>query len=426
MSMGAITRRKFRPPVVSRLTFAWVGAVGLVLAGAGAALYPALSGKDGARVSLPIDALETMARPVASIEEPPMPQSAGGLKLAAPGLREDPSLRNSAGDDIGDRLAFRDNFGPPPPDDEDGAAPSFTADDVVITIPGARKAATPVTAASLTPATRARPVSDPDPALLRATPFGKIPKVGPDGRKAMHVYRNNFEGAGPRPQVSLMVGGLGLNRALTEKAIDDLPPEISLAFAPYAKDLEFWTEKARKAGHEVVIELPMESYGSQPESLGAAGLLSSRTPAENLQRLDWLMSRFEGYFAATNYLGGKFSADPASIAPVLAQLREAGVAYIDDTGAAKGMASRTGAVIASVNTVIPPAPDNSARNSVRRELERLQQIAQRDGAALAKTYAYEVTIEEIAAWAGTLDEQGMALAPASAALPTRYAGRKGG
>ena len=122
------------------------------------------------------------------------------------------------------------------------------------------------------------------------------------------------------PTVSLIVGGLGLNKALTERAIDDLPAEISLAFAPYAKDLDFWTEKARNAGHEVLIELPMENYSGDPTALGAAGLLTSRTPAENLQRLDWLMSRFGGYFAATNYQGGKFAANDEAMAPILARL----------------------------------------------------------------------------------------------------------
>jgi polysaccharide deacetylase 2 family uncharacterized protein YibQ len=269
----------------------------------------------------------------------------------------------------------------------------------------------------------ARAVADPDPALLRDTPFGKIPKPANDGRLAMNFYRGRFDGGDNSPRVALIVGGLGLNKALTERAIDELPPEVSLAFAPYATELAFWTKKARKAGHEVLIELPMETYSGDPSALGAAGLLTSRTPSENLQRLDWLMSRFSGYFAATNYLGGKFAADPKAMAPVLTRLREAGVAYVDDTGAAKTIAERNGAAVATVTRVIPPAPDDTARRSVRRALDSLEKSAERDGAALGKTYAYAATIEEISKWTSGLEEKGLTLAPASSALPSRYASR---
>ena len=202
-----------------------------------------------------------------------------------------------------------------------------------------------------------------------------------------------------------------------------MPPQVSLGFAPYAKDLEFWAEKARKAGHEVLIELPMEGYGESAQALGPAALLSARSAGENLQRLDWLMARFPGYFAATNYMGSKFSADKDAILPVLKRLQEAGVAYVDDTGAARGAAAQSGALVATVNRVIPAAPDESGRGAVRRELRAIERIAERDGAALAKTYAFDVTIEELAEWTHGFQKKGFVAAPASAVLPMRAINR---
>jgi len=225
------------------------------------------------------------------------------------------------------------------------------------------------------------------------------------------------------PRVAVIVGGLGLNSAITERAIDDLPAEVSLSFAPYAKNLEFWTEKARRAGHEVLIELPMEGYGPNSHALGAAALLSDRTTQENLQRLDWLMSRFGGYVAATNYMGAKFTADEAAISPVLAKLKEAGLGYIDDTGAAGRVGERFGLPMASVSRMIPAAADDNAITGVQRELAILEQMAERDGVAIGKTYAYAATIDEIAAWSRLLDKKGIEHAPASALLRSRAATR---
>ena len=399
---------------------AWGGALFAATAVASAVVAPGLMGAGETRISLPVETLEMMARPLDP--QPETDQATGGLRLAAPGFKEPPTLNvgGPADDQIADTLAYPEEL--PDADDPDLGAP-LDPDDIVITIAGGGRGVTTPTAASLTPAQSFRPVPSPDPALLRDTPFGKIPKPATDGRTAMHYYRNGFTGGNGAPTVSLIIGGLGLNKALTERAIDDLPAEVSLAFAPYAKDLDFWTKKARMAGHEVLIELPMETYSGDPSALGAAGLLTSRTTSENLQRLDWLMSRFGGYFAATNYLGGKFAADDKAMAPILARLTEAGVGYVDDTGRASALTSRTGAAVASVARILPPAPDDSARARIQRELEGLEALAKRDGAALAKAYAFPATIDEVAAWAETLEKAGVLLAPASSALPQRRVSR---
>ncbi|MCK5749190.1 MAG: divergent polysaccharide deacetylase family protein, partial [Oricola sp.] len=136
---------------------------------------------------------------------------------------------------------------------------------------------------------------------------------------------------------------------------------------------------------------------------------------------DWLMARFGGYFAATNYMGSKFSADADALAPVLEKLRAAGVGYIDDTGAA-GRAGG-GLAMATVSRMIPAAADEAGLRAVKRELAQLEQIAERDGVALGKTYAYAATIDEIAHWARTLEDKGFEAAPASSLLRTAAASR---
>ena len=421
--MAAKVRRKFKLPVFSRLTLAWGGAFTTAAMIVAIALAPMLTGANETRISLPVDDIELMAR--AAPAQPETDTTTGGLRLAAPGFKEPPSAEFDLVDsgETLDRLAYPDDFDVANLNETDPDADEpLSPEDFVITIAGSNRPAISASAASLQ-ASRIRAVPNPDPNLLRDTPFGKIPIPAPDGRIAMHYYRNSFDGGDGAPTVSLILGGLGLNKALTERAIDELPPEISLSFAPYAKDLEFWTEKARKAGHEVLIELPMENYSGDPSALGAAGLLTSRSSAENLQRLDWLMSRFGGYFAATNYQGGKFAADDDAMAPILTKLTEAGVGYIDDTGAASALAAQTGASVASVTRVLPPAPDDSARLRIKRELNALEKLAKRDGGALAKAYAFSATIDEIAEWSQGLERKDVALAPASAALPQRRASR---
>ncbi len=419
-------RRQFRLPVLSRLTWAWLTAFVITGVLGGVFVQSITSEKGPGRIALPIEQLEHIARPDrAPGENGPAAAAAPdkGLRLSAPNLRDGGAA--GAPENESDAPAGASGFLVDTDDridienDEAGAGTGA----IVITIDGKVHGEEPAGGAALAAPVRANPIPDPDPALLRATPLGKAPRIAPDGRNALTAYARPFNGDYTKPRIAIIVGGLGLNPGLTERAIDELPPEISLAFAPYAKDLEFWTKKARDAGHEILIELPMEGYGQNQEALGAAALLSTRTEQENLQRLDWLLSRFGAYFAATNYLGAKFSTDENALRPVLKKLAEAGVGYIDDTGAASRAGAAMGAALAEVDVVISPAPDDRGRRAVRRELETLEKAAARKGSAIGKTYAYAATLEEIAAWAAKLDDEGFSPAPASAVLRARTASR---
>lgn len=422
---GMKRRRRLKTPVLSRLTWAWLGAFGVFIAVGGLFLHFARSGEGVQRIALPVDQVEVFAR-ASSV------QAGSEERIAAPALRDaagGPALAASErgetqGEETDDGLVLiypgeNDLFAGLEEDRLDGEE-RFSAEDIVITIAGGAKAA-PAVAASLTP--RIQAIPDPDTALLQSTPLGQIPRIAPDGRRSVKYYARPFDGGGGQPRIGVIVGGLGLNASVTEQAIDELPPEVSLSFAPYAKNLDFWTRKARQAGHEVLIELPMENYGANSQALGAAALLTSRTEKENLQRLDWLMARFGAYVAATNYLGGKFSADEEAISPVLEKLKAAGVGYIDDTGAAARTSGAAGLPMATVSRIIPAAADDSNLRAVRRELAMLEQIAERDGMALGKTYAYAATIDEIVAWSRTLSNKGLAAAPASALLQANAASR---
>ncbi|MGE0409756.1 MAG: divergent polysaccharide deacetylase family protein, partial [Amphiplicatus sp.] len=309
--MGILSHRRFRLPVLSRLAWAWtLSATACALAG----VFLLVAGdrvNGPARVSLAIGReMETMARPVS-----PGPATTSVLARREPAA---PALRDGAPDEpfFTETEDALDLGGDSEPDLRAPEDLPIEEGDVVITIAGAplgsgQKALAPL-AASLQgpppPMTAA-----PDPALLQKSPFGSIPKIAADGRRAARYYALAHDLRGTKKRVALIVGGLGLNQAMTERAIDALPPEVTLAFAPYAKDLEFWTARARRAGHEIMVELPMEGY-ADAESLGPAALLTSRSAAENQQRLDWALARFSGYFAATNYLGGKFSADREAMA----------------------------------------------------------------------------------------------------------------
>lgn len=393
--------RRFKLPVVSRLTQAWLAFAALA---GGLAVHTATDdGRRRAAIAMTVEGLERIAPPAADqtsiagrIDRQSFGRGAAGAPLA-------PTAEGDFGDDAEDALAGID-----------AGAPAYAdpAADIVITVDGspARAIGATPSLASLT----ALRIAEPEAALLHRTAYGKAPRVAEDGRRPARVYARPYS-PGEDPNVALIVGGLGLNRALTERAIDELPPNVTLAFAPYAKDLDFWSKRARDAGHEFMIELPMENRSGEGESLGPATLLTSRDEAQNLQRLDWILSRAEGYFGVTNYLGAHFSADRDAIEPVLARVSAAGLVYVDDTGALRG---RKAGEVATVSRLIDPG-FGAEKGRTARDLESLEKIAARSGDALGKTYVNADTLDAVVEWATGLPSRGLALAPASAVLAMR-------
>lgn len=415
--MAGLVRRRFRFPVLSRLAWAWV-----ISAAAGACLlfYSYIAGDrvDGpTRVALTLGAEAQNLAPAEPKTQSVMPDKA---REAAPALRDGALPEEPAFSPQDDVFADDAPVVKSPDTDDEPMERLEQPGDIVITIDGApardpeAKVMAPVTA-SYAPGLR---IPDPDPALLQKSRFGMIPKIAADGRRAARYYARPAVTKSARGRVALIVGGLGLNAELTARAIDELPPEVTLAFAPYAKNLDDWTARAREAGHEIMIELPMEGYSGGLDALGPAALLTGRADADNLQRLDWLLSRFGGYFAATNYLGAKFSADRQSMETLLSFLDALGVAYVDDTGAAR-LAAGERARLATVDRMIAPGADGADARAAARDLAALASLAERDGDALGKTYAYAASIDAILEWAKALDERKLALAPASAVLQAR-------
>jgi len=257
-----------------------------------------------------------------------------------------------------------------------------------------------------------------DPALIEQTPVGPLPQVSADGRTPRETYAAPYSDPDQLPRIAILIRGLGLSNNSTQRAIDELPPEITLAFVPYATGLQDWVEKARLNGHEAMLELPMEPYGYPNNDPGPYTLLTSADHRENLRRLHWLMSRFTGYVGVTNYLGEKFVADKSALDEIVRELDTRGLLFLEDSSSARSMlgplANKHGLHWNKSNRAI----DRASATTVDADLARLEAHARRHGISIGTGFAFPVTIETIALWAQSLREKDLRLAPISSTVDT--------
>ncbi len=261
----------------------------------------------------------------------------------------------------------------------------------------------------------------PDRRLVEKSRYGLLPRIGADGARPADVYARPIVGSARlrpgAPRVAVMIGGLGIDLAGTANAIARLPGAVSLGFAPYGGDLEREVALAREAGHEILLQAPMEPFTYPADNPGPHTLLDAASDPENLDSLHWLMSRFTGYVGVVNYLGGKFTADAHVLSPVLAEIAARGLVYLDDGSSPRSLAREAASTLdlpsAKADVVIDanPAPD-----AIEAALTRLEGLARSQGAAIGVAAALPANIERVARWSAGLEARGVALAPVSAMM----------
>ena len=275
----------------------------------------------------------------------------------------------------------------------------------------------PANPAFTTPALDPLKPNEPDLQLVDASPLGPLPRIAEDGRRPLETYARPYDGNDTRPRIAIMVTGLGLQADATNATIH-LPGAVSLMFSPYTEDLPTLFERARLAGHEVLIELPMEPSDYPTNDPGAHTLRASGTVDTNLERLNWVLSRAQGYFAVGGQ-GGVFAASPEA-PPMMQALAERGLGMVEIDGDSLGKVGAE-ADLAYLSTAIriddPPTAD-----SINQVLANLEVKAKREGAAFAVAEAYPVTLKQLVSWSADLEQRGIVLAPVSAILFKQQAG----
>ena len=272
----------------------------------------------------------------------------------------------------------------------------------------------------LPPVPRDAPLApSPDPALVQVTALGPLPRIGSDGRLPRRVYAKPFDLTDKRPRVAIVVTGLGLSAAATESAIQGLPGSVTLAFAPYSARLNEWIRLARAAGHEVLINVPMEPTNYPAYDPGPQTLLTSLNAEGNLDRLLWSLSRGTGYVGVVDFLGSRFTTSRKHMRPVLEAINARGLLYLDSGSSPRSVSPIVANdVKLTWATATLTLDQRASRTEIDRKFGELEQRAKRDKRAIGIASPYPVSLERIATWVRQLEARGIAIAPVSALAQT--------
>jgi len=218
-----------------------------------------------------------------------------------------------------------------------------------------------------------------------------------------------------RPRIAVVIDGLGADRGATARAIA-LPPAVTLSFVAYADELADQTAAARRAGHELLLHIPMEPV-SVSAAMGAYGLGRNMPHDELVRRLRWDLARIDNYVGVDNHMGTAFADDAPAMQVVMAELKRRGLLYLD----ARAVPTVPVAVAAR-NAGVPYAARDifldgeQAAVAVDARLAQLVTLARERGSAIAIGHPHEATLAALQRWLPTLSRQGVVLVPLTAVV----------
>lgn len=237
------------------------------------------------------------------------------------------------------------------------------------------------------------------------------PKTIPFPYKSTEVKPSN----GKKAKIAIVIDDVGMNVEQSKNAIK-LPPEVTLAFLPYAETVRSMAQQASKTGHEIIIHAPMEAMDSN-KNLGSMALRSDMDYAAFSAELDKMTQSFEGYVGINNHMGSRLTQNPEAMGYLMDQLKQRNLYFLDSrtihTSIAADMADTYGIPHATRDVFLD---HEETPKFVKGALKKVEQTARRKGYAIAIGHPKTVTMKELKKWVKTLEAKGFELVPLSEVL----------
>jgi polysaccharide deacetylase 2 family uncharacterized protein YibQ len=234
--------------------------------------------------------------------------------------------------------------------------------------------------------------------------------------KKLELKKVSVSELGDKPIIVVIIKGLGLSASTTEEAFD-LPASVTLGFSPYSPSIIDWVDKAKKKGHEVVLNVPMETKDFNINDPGPYALATSSSNEDNVTRLKMLLSLVKGYEAVYSEKEEIFTQAINSVKPVLESLKADGKYFIYGGGYAEFSLIQVAETIAYpilVNDIL--LDDEISESGINEKFRKVEEQANKRGYAVVMAHPYPITIRMLQRWLPQAESRGIKIAPVSVLL----------
>lgn len=216
-----------------------------------------------------------------------------------------------------------------------------------------------------------------------------------------------------KPVIAVIITGLGLSTTSTSDALD-LPASVTLGFSPYSPQLKKWMDDAINKGHEVMLNIPMETKDIKMHDPGPYALFKAASPKDNLTRLKMLLGLTNDKVGVYSDKGEIFSNSYSNIEPILKFLLLRKIWYIYGGGYQNNTLTQISDRIGYPTLVADLYIDEEIDNfSINERLREAKKTAIDKGYAVIFARPYPITIRMLQRWIPLIEAQGIEVLPIS-------------
>jgi hypothetical protein len=215
---------------------------------------------------------------------------------------------------------------------------------------------------------------------------------------------------------AIVIDDLGANLE-TVRQLLALPYSLTFSVLPHLRASAETAREARRAGHEVMLHLPMEPEASSHTSPVEGEIRVGMTRFEIEHILDSDLASVPEAAGVNNHMGSRATADPRLMAAVMKSLARRHLFFVDSRTTADSVAleaARREGIPAFYRSVF--LDDTKSVAYTLGQLRRFLRVLDEQGAALAIGHPYPTTIAALAKFLPELEGDDVELAPASQLL----------
>jgi len=244
-----------------------------------------------------------------------------------------------------------------------------------------------------------------------------LPRIADDGRVSWQEYaRPNSIGRGV-PKVAIIITGMGLSKAGTLASIRKLPPEVTLSFSPYADELGQWMVRSRRAGHEVMLGLPLESNRFPIEDHGPLAMMADLPTEDNIILLEDILVLLQGSIGVEVIMGSRFTSNTAAVRDLLNMLNSSGLMIAESKENPGSKIPALADELQSPCVVSDIRLDTvMASSAINARLKDAERIIKKGKPVIIKTSMTPAIMERLQIWFASLRTMGVVIVPVSSLI----------
>lgn len=220
-----------------------------------------------------------------------------------------------------------------------------------------------------------------------------------------------------KAKIVIIIDDVGMNYSAAKELIEIKEP-LTMAFLPYARNVDKLAKASKEAGQELMIHMPMEPMDGDLDT-GSINLKTSYSSKEFDSMMDKAFAAFDGYVGLNNHMGSKFTQDPESMRRLMDRLYQEGMLFVDSRTIHTSVAEKTANDFLVPNIARDVFIDHDpSAEGVRKSLEKVESVARKHGLVVAIGHPKTETIKALKEWIPTLESKGMVLVPVSAVVKT--------